>query len=1295
MMRSFPILAKGDFKMFKTNGKTNINKYMLISLLVICLFFTAMGFNMENSYAVELNDTDETMCVDVNVVNQSEISLNEKGNYDVENNGEILNAKNDDGEVLSSEWSVMGGHFHHLNESLSYLDNQSAVVVCTNYYYQEGDPEGPGVEFHKQYVIRGWEGIKLDGRYNMPIFKLAEGSEYTILYNFSFYNASGISGSAIEVCVSNILIENCTFTANHCNYGGVVSIAENVTNVTIRNCTFIGNFAHGENFEGIGRGAAIGVFGSNCTIEGCVFDSNWAKGIDGAYSTTIETGSNVEGLIIKNCTFLNNHANNTDSISYGGALAITNNINVTNCTFINNSATFGGALMLYISYDVENCIFINNTADEYGGAVYFEHDVSININNSTFDGNKAVKGGAIHVDCVDFSINNSDFINNYADYGGALNIESDNVIISDSRFVSNYAEINGGAIFINAEGSKILNSNFTSNFAKSCGGAVYVNSSNTVIESSEFNLNKAGNGSAVYFDKNGRKLTITNSEFHNNQARGYLLTLFAESIYYADTEHINMTLTGGNNIVDFNNPLISNAIYSASESEELEIDGVHPVDGYGMTGLYKYDVPYNTSVLLTLVHEDGSIAYNNTYYSNYLGQIFADIDYLKPGRYNVTAKSLEDSHYIYIENSTQITVYAKVDTKVIISSNVDEYRYVDEVNWTLNITNIGLNEASGINVTFLLPESLIFMDSNVNDSYNHTIGVLNISKLEVGEEFIANIITKINATGDFNLKANVSALEFDTNKSNNDDELNFTVNPSSDLVIFIESNCSNCNYYDLVNWTITVKNNGPDIAHNVKVHDLITNTLIPEEYSEGYDLETSSWEIDALEVGGEVVFNLITKVNITGTIINNLEVNGSEYDFKTNNNKISYQINVYPTSDLEINVSLNSTNINYLDYLTLTLTISNNGLDNASDVKVGNILPNGFTYINSTIEYIDNEFYIGNLSSGSSETIDIYCKVDITGTCYNNANISGFEYDFDTSNNIHIKEIIVNPSCELEISQTVTNLNPNFYELVNWTITVKNNGPDIAHNVVVDDLLSNSLLYIKDSSDNDYNHVSGKWNIESIGIGESVSITITSRVINSGAIVNYINCSCQEYDYNMDNNNYSISIKVNSSSDLTLNISSNASNVNYHDNIKFIITIKNNGVDNASNVKVSDVLPIGFIYINSTVEYWHNTFDIGNLSLNEELTIEINCKVNTTGVYYNHASVNCDEYDYNLTNNKDNVGILVNNSSNLEITQNMTNFKPNYLDLVNLTITVKNNGNMFNRDNTRHVINVMIAVVCD
>ena len=72
---------------------------------------------------------------------------------------------------------------------------------------------------------------------------------------------------------------------------------------------------------------------------------------------------------------------------------------------------------------------------------------------------------------------------------------------------------------------------------------------------------------------------------------------------------------------------------------------------------------------MTVKHEDGTVVYNETLNSDYLGEVSDNLTNLKPGKYYVTAKHFEDNYYKAITNSTVFNVLPKIDNKILKSIN--------------------------------------------------------------------------------------------------------------------------------------------------------------------------------------------------------------------------------------------------------------------------------------------------------------------------------------------------------------------------------------------------------------------------------------------------------------------------------------------------------------------------------------------------------------------------------------------------------------------------------------------------
>lgn len=256
--------------------------------------------------------------------------------------------------------------------------------------------------------------------------------------------------------------------------------------------------------------------------------------------------ANCSGLVVANCTFLNNSSN----YSGGGVYIFSSSaVKIENCLFVGNRSGFGGAIDAYnTDIIVSFCRFNNNLAnlgEKRGGAIraYLK---SVQIKSCIFTGNVAAQGGAVElnqnpgsvIQCSEFRSNraessdpakgaggavaliyvNAEFPvsirkclfqgNTSSLEGGALYSLKIPVTVQDSKFVGNRA-VNGGAVMLDYKitGQSIVQRClFAGNTATTTGGAICSYLRDMVIEDSAFSHNSAPSAGAI------RPLGETNSK---------------------------------------------------------------------------------------------------------------------------------------------------------------------------------------------------------------------------------------------------------------------------------------------------------------------------------------------------------------------------------------------------------------------------------------------------------------------------------------------------------------------------------------------------------------------------------------------------------------------------------------------------------------------------------------------------------------------------------------------------------------------------------------------------------------
>lgn len=1248
----------------------NKQKHFLISVLLMILFLSASG----TAFSADLNETSEVPEVSVCKDN-------------------LENSQND--VVGSSEITLNGGKFSDIQKAIDNVGDGGTIHLNGYYSAQNNDSV---IYVNKNIRIAGGLDTVLDGKNISCIFSIQKTGSNCQISNLKFVNGMDVHGGAMIILGKNVVVENSVFENNYANHSGgaiyVLSIfndsgryPEEGENLIIKNCNFTNNFAQ------VAAGA-IGVYGNNTQVIGCNFVSNKVKPATNhkSYGGAIQIGRDEYNLCsyVVNCNFMSNEAIAHDlNNSHGGAGCVRAGITYQNCKFINNSADQGGALTYHASGIIEDCVFINNSAKLYGGALstgYMDMDMDLKVINCNFEQNNAPYGGAVQLKGKNIEIQNSVFNKNTATVnGGAINIVAKTVAIGGTEFNKNTAHVNGGAIYINGNKTVIEDSSFMANEAipdvkkldDGLGGAIYINSSSATINKNIFNNNVARNGSAIYYDKSGLNCIISDNAMAENQAWVYALPIYAKSIYYGEDCEVSATLFGGNNIAKYNDLFVSNAIYNNAKQDKIKVNGETPILGAVDNGkLYQDSREYNMDILLTVTHEDGSVAFNKTLKSDFKGQVSNILKNLKPGRYKISATHFEDTYYKYIANVTYFSVFPKADLQLNKSSNLINANYGDIVIWTLKITNNGPNVGTGIRLKDLIPDGLIILSCD-DENYNKKTGILNIDSLNMGESKIINIKTLVNKTGTFINEASVSGNEYDWDLKNNNDSAGINVNPSADLAVEILVNDTNPKFNSLVKWTLRVTNNGPDEATGVVVCDLLSKDLIYLSSTGNYDLKSGLWNIETLESGKSVSIDIVTLVNKTGKIANDASVSGKEYDWNLSNNYDNKSIAVDVCADLAIKKLVNDTNPKFNSLVEWTLRVTNNGPDTATGVVVCDILPEGLISIDKSF---NGTWNVGKLLNNQTKELTIICLVNKTGKLVNIADIAGNEYDCNLTNNIVNKSIEVAQSADLFVKKYVNNTSPDFGEIIKWSVVVSNNGPDIATNVQVNDLLDDGLIFVKSSSTKgNYDVKSGIWTIDSLAPETDETLNIYCKVNKIGKILNFVSVNSTQYDWNESNNHDNESVNAVKIADLSVIKLINNSNPNYNDLIKWTIIVSNKGPNMATGVIVNDLLPKSVEYISSYLSKGfynpvNGIWDVGNLNAGEKLQLNIVSKIVKTGDITNVVNVKGNEKDSNLTNNHFEKSVHVKPAADLSIEKSVSKQEVNINDLIEYVIEITNNG---------------------
>ncbi|GLR16976.1 Ig-like domain-containing protein [Portibacter lacus] len=141
---------------------------------------------------------------------------------------------------------------------------------------------------------------------------------------------------------------------------------------------------------------------------------------------------------------------------------------------------------------------------------------------------------------------------------------------------------------------------------------------------------------------------------------------------------------------------------------------------------------------------------------------------------------------------------------------------------------------------------------------------------------------------------------------------------------------------------------------------------------------------------------------------------------------------------------------------------------------------------------------------------------------------SYYAYYYDSVNDCYSpasEEVVVSiiDCADLEIGVAVDEATPEVGDTVTFTITITNNGPDGATNVVGYDTLPSGYVFVESSTaSGSYDETTGLWTIGGLALNESVTLTIKAEVAYGGEYDNAVHVTGDEDDSDDANNHDNI-----------------------------------------------------------------------------------------------------------------------------------------------------------------------------
>jgi uncharacterized repeat protein (TIGR01451 family) len=533
-------------------------------------------------------------------------------------------------------------------------------------------------------------------------------------------------------------------------------------------------------------------------------------------------------------------------------------------------------------------------------------------------------------------------------------------------------------------------------------------------------------------------------------------------------------------------------------------------------------------------------------------------------------------------------------------------------------------------------------------------------------------------------------------------------------------------------YTVSVTNNGPNPA-TVEVLDnlppqvqYIGTDLLPPNGCVEFTTDQLRCNIGVLQNGDTISFTIKVRVKSNAsvaspsgstTIINTAIVQSTDtVDPSTADNTAQTATFAEELSDLRVTkICKPDDPLAAGQTGTCTIYVDNLGPSDARNVvmedsilsdgtfAIGTVTPSQGTCDPPTpanIVHCD----LGNLVAASTSASGrATVTIDVTATeamdINDVANAVSDTPDPDTANNQAQESLSIYAVSDMGLTKTASAASVVAGTNLIYTLTVTNNGPSTAQNVVIDDTLSSSVEVVSVIGSNSATCNAGvpgdpflptrcSYGTLAPAASRTMSVTVKVKPDVLGIIHNDARAFSDTFDDNALNNLATVATTVTAQADLSITKSATPNPVVAGTPLSYQITVTNNGPSVAHNVSVTDPLPAALTLTGTSItlpglcglQVNTNTVScqVAGMAPGQTATIFIYTGVSPSAsnasVLSNTASVSSETTDPAAGNNSANVLTTVNARADLAITltSDKNVYKPS--TVIHYQITVVNNG---------------------
>ncbi|MCK9150582.1 DUF11 domain-containing protein [Methanobacterium alcaliphilum] len=564
------------------------------------------------------------------------------------------------------------------------------------------------------------------------------------------------------------------------------------------------------------------------------------------------------------------------------------------------------------------------------------------------------------------------------------------------------------------------------------------------------------------------------------------------------------------------------------------------------------------------------------------------------------------------------------------------------------------------------------------------------------------------------LKVNTVSLDWDENEgSPATDTLNLNIVEPS-LVVTKTMTPDTVLAGNYVNIRFDITNVGNSTAFDLIVKDILDGNIFdlttvtelntPTGFTYAFTSPSVTYTGGSLANGSSIFFTFTAKIrpDVANGVNHENTVNVTSCSIplttNPNNERRSYEnnssdiLNILTSADIYVLKSGGPDPVVPGRNVTYSIVVGNVGPSDAQDVTLVDVVPGVVLSPMFSLDggvswslWSGSYTWSGAFVPGASRTVLITGVVNPStlSSFTNTATVSSTTTDPYPENNTNSSTIGVDPQADIFVikSDSPDPVIPG--RNITYTIVVGNVGPSDAQDVTLVDAIPGVVVNPLYSLDNgiSWNFWTGfyLWS-GAFAANSNVTILIQGTVdpSASGSFTNTATVSSQTIDPYPENNTSTAETLI-KTADIAVTKLVNPTKPNYLGNVTYTITVTNNGPDSATDVEITDILPVGLklLSIKTSQGTYHNgVWTIGTIENKKSATLTIIAQVVKSNTTIENTAIKTgeNEYDPDLTNNNATANITVASAANLSVVKSVNNKRPTVGKIIYFTMIVQNRG---------------------